>query len=210
MFINIKFNYGYFEYIKIDDNVTEENIVLHADDLAKVLKNVTAEDTLKIMIYDDSVEFIINNEQSNRKLLLTQLSKDYTINSPDFTGETSFNMPFSVLKTVLAELSVFSNKHVKICADDYDGVKLCNGESTDLVKYENSFYADVVGSASAVYSIYYLKILNKFNTLAEDIDLEMNNNSPLKARIIGLNMELSFLIVPYVVSSDLEDSEEDY
>jgi DNA polymerase III sliding clamp (beta) subunit (PCNA family) len=210
MFINIKFNYGYFEYIKLDDNVTEENIVLYTDDLANVLKNITAEDTLRIRIFDDSVEFIINNEQSNRKLLLTQLSKDYTINSPDdFTGETSFNMPFSVLKTVLAELSVFGIKHVEISVDD-DGVKFYNDDFTNLSEYVNHCYTNFTGSAAGVYSIDYLKILNKFNTLAEDIDLEMNTNSPLKAHVISLNTELSFLIAPYVFSSDLEDSEEDY
>lgn len=213
VFINIKFDYDYFDYINLDDTVIEE-IVFCADDLANVLKNITAEDTLRIITNDDSVDsvdFLIENKYGNRKLTITQLSKYYAISSPDdFSGETSFTMPFNVLKTVLAELSVFANNHVKISVDVDDGVKFCNGESTDLVKYENHFHANIVGSASGVYSIDYLKLLTKFNTLDEDVDLEMNTNSPLKASVTRLDIGLTFLIAPYVVDNDLEDSEEGY
>lgn len=210
VFINIKFNYDYFEYIKLDE-VKNEILVVYADDLANVLKNITAEDTLRIMITGDSVDFLIGNEYGNRKLTITQLSKAYTISSPDdFTGETSFTMPFKVLKTVLAELSVFNEKYVKISVDIDDGVNFYNGESMDLVTYENHVYVDFIGSATGVYSIDYLKLLNKFNTLAEEVDLEMNTNSPLKATVTSIDTELSFLIAPYMIAKVLEDSEEDY
>lgn len=198
-YVHLELKASLFDIYKCDE---PEKINIDTDELMKVLKRSKSDD--RVLISLDDGNFIITFEgEATRTFKIRLIDLEYDAPTPPtLSYDAEFEVPFTLLKDSINDISIFSDKVLlKVDADKFKveaegdfgdaNIEYIHGEKID-VEVESLFSLDKIAEM--------LKA-DKFSDMAK---ISLGNNLPLSLSLVMItgDGELSFLLAPRLDSDD--------
>jgi proliferating cell nuclear antigen len=198
-FVHLEFKSQLFDSYKCDEPI---KINVDTEELMKVLKRAKSDDIVELTV--DEGNFILTFENEARRTFKIRLIDiEYEAPSPpELEYPTEFEIPFSLLKDSIQDISIVSDKIALIMSGD-KFIASAEGEFGDA-KIEYLHGEKVTEDAKSIFSLEKIKEMLKADKFSETAVLKLGNDMPLNLslKMASEEGELTFLLAPRIESEE--------
>ncbi|AEG19283.1 proliferating cell nuclear antigen (pcna) [Methanobacterium paludis] len=198
-FVHLEFKSALFDVYQCDEPL---KINVDTEELMKVLKRAKSEDIVELTV--DEGNFILTFENEARRTFKIRLIDiEYEAPSPpELEYPTEFEIPFSLLKDSIQDISIVSDK-IALIVDADKLIASAEGEFGDA-KIEYLHGEKITENAKSVFSLEKIKEMLKADKFSETAVLKLGNDMPLNLslKMVSEEGELTFLLAPRIESEE--------
>ncbi len=198
-FVHLEFKATLFDVYQCDEPL---KINVDTEELMKVLKRAKSEDIVELTV--DEGNFILTFENEARRTFKIRLIDiEYEAPSPpELEYPTEFEIPFTLLKNSIQDISIVSDK-IALIVDSDKLIASAEGELGDA-KIEYLHGEKITENAKSVFSLEKIREMLKADKFSETAVLKLGNDMPLNLslKMVSEEGELTFLLAPRIESEE--------
>lgn len=191
-FYEVFYDKDFFDVYDVDGT---EVLNVFIEDLYKILKTASKNEYLEFETSDEMINVIFEKDGNTRNFELVQAQIfDETPQKPNIPLTCKFITDMDVLNQTFKDIGVIKTNSVDFVVSENE-LALKSTEQA-MTKYSHKIYIESSDSASARYSIEYLKDIVKFKKISNVVEILIGDDMPLIWTCEGENIMVNGLIAP--------------